>query len=207
MGQLIVCKTAHGIVVGSDSGAVRFEPEGEERLITQEHLFPVGSHAVVGSAGAVDATGLVKEFVTFAQEEKLTDIDGLIEAVVPFFTGRYDDYMRKMCDKLPLEPILNLYVVLAGYAARTPADPWRLIIMWNRVRPPKIDVDRQVTVFTLPRRLGMEVTLNRLIAAQTPLAEVTAAAQAGMEKQAITDEYIKPPYQFCTITAEGVKAV
>ena len=207
MGQLIACKAPEGIVVGSDSGVIRFEPDGEERLVTQEHLFPVGSHAVVGSAGAVDATGLVKEFMAFVQEEKLGDVDALIEAVVPFFTGRYDDYMRKMCEKLPLEPILNLYVVLAGYTPKTPADPWRLIIMWNRVRPPKIDVDRQVTVFTLPRRLGLEVKLNQLIAAQAPLAEVAAAAKAGMEKQATKDEYIKPPYQFFTITAAGVKAV
>ena len=205
MGQLIACKAKDGVLIASDSGAVHFEPDGEEKLLSGEHLFPINQFAVAAFAGAVEGAELCRDFVDFVKGEALEDFDALAGAAVPFFTGRYDEFMRKVCELLPLEPLLNLYFLLAGYNKQKPDDPGRLLVMWNRVQPPKIDVERQVKIFTLPRRMGLEMKLNQMVSRGAMVADLVTAARAGMEKLATKDEYIKPPYRFMSITAAGVK--
>jgi hypothetical protein len=204
MGQLIACAAADGVLVASDSRAVLFEPHGEERHITLDRLVPVTSHAVLASAGNWEAQEVCKDFAQFAKTEGLTEMDDLIQAAIPFFTGRYDEILRKMCEKLPPDPIINMYLLLAGYSKTTPEHPGHLFIIWDRPQPPKIEFNRVTDIFTLPRRMGLEFKLNELLKKKAPLAQVVDAAKAGMEKQAAQDEAIGPPFHYVTITAEGI---
>jgi hypothetical protein len=204
MGQLIACATAAGLMLGTDSRAEIFTPAGEEQFLKVDRLVPVASHAVLASAGAVEGVELCKRFADFARDEQLTDIDALIEAAPPFFVGVYDEFLRKMCEKLPVDPLLSLYLVLAGFSAKTPDRPTRLFIMWNRVQPPKIESNQVTPIFTLPRRMGLEFKLNQMVSKNAPLAEIAGAARAGMEKLAAKDEFIGGPYKFITITAQGI---
>jgi hypothetical protein len=207
MGQLIACATSEGVLLASDSRAEFFEPGGAEKFITLDRFIPVAAHAALASAGAVEAHDLCRDFAAFAQDEGLKDIDALMDAAMPFFTSRYDEVMRKMCEKLPVDPLHNMYLVLAGYAANQPEHPARLFIIWNRPKPPKIEFNQVTNIFTLPRRMGLEFKLSQMIAKKAPLAEIVAAAKAAMDKLAGQDEYIGPPFHFHTITAGGVKKV
>jgi hypothetical protein len=204
MGQLIACAAADGVLVASDSRAVFFEPHGEERFITVDRLVPVTTHAVIASAGNWEAADICRDFAEFAKAEGLTDMDELIEAAVPFFTGRYDEILRKMCEKLPPDPIVNMYLLLAGYSKNTSDHPSRLFIIWDRPKPPRIESNRVTEIFTLPRRMGLEFKLNELVKKKAPLAQVVDAAKAGMEKLAMQDNSISPPYHYVTITAQGI---
>jgi hypothetical protein len=207
MGQLIACATSEGILLASDSRTEFFEPDGEEKFITVDRLIPVAAHAVLASAGAEEGYELCRDFAAFAQDEGLKDIEALMDAAMPFFTGRYDEAMRKMCEKLPVDPLHNMYLVLAGYATDHPEHPARLFILWNRPKPPKIEFNQVTNIFTLPRRLGLEFKLSQMVAQKAPLAEIVAVAKAAMQKLAGQDEYIGPPFNFLTITAAGVKKV
>ena len=206
MAQLIACAGAEGILLASDSRTEFFEASGEQHFIAVERLIPVGTHAVVGSAGAVEGHDLARDFASFAKDEGLTDIDALWEAAMPFFTGRYDEVMRKLCEKLPVDPLHNMYLILAGYSTKTP-DPTRLYVIWNRPKPHKIEYNQVTNIFTLPRRMGLEFKLSQLLQHQAPLAEIVGVAKAAMEKLAGQDEYIGPPYRYFTITAQGVQKV
>ncbi len=207
MGQLIACATPEGVLVGSDSRTVYFEPHGEERFITLDRVVPVTSHAVLASAGNWESQDICKDFASFAQDEGLTDLGALIDAAIPFFTSRYDEILRKMCEKMPPDPVVNMYLLLAGYSANTPEHPGHLFIIWDRPKPPKIEFNRVTNVFTLPRRLGLEFHLQQLIQQQAPLAKFVDAAKAGMEKLAHQDPSIGPPYYYVTVTAKGVSQV
>ena len=200
MGQLIACAASDGVLVATDSRAVMFEPYGEERFITLDRVVPVSFQAVLASAGAIEAHDLCKDFASFAKEEGLTDMDALIEAAIPFFSGRYDEILRKMCEKCPPDPIINMYLVMAGYSANA----GHLFVIWDRPRPPKIEYNRVTDVFTLPRRMGLEFKLNQLIKEKAPLSKLADAARAGMEKLAGQDEYLGAPYQYVTITKAGI---
>jgi hypothetical protein len=207
MGQLIACATADGVLVGTDSRAEFFEPHGEERFITVDRLVPVTSHAVLASAGNWEAQDICKDFASFARSEGITDLDGLIDAVIPYFTGKYDEILRKLCETMPPDPLVNMYLLLAGYDTRSPDNPGRLFVIWDRPKPPKIEYNRVTNVFTLPRRLGLEYKLYQLAKQNAPLAQVAEAAKAGMEKLASQEDRIGPPYRYVTISAAGLTNV
>lgn len=207
MGQLIACATVDGILVASDSRAEFFSSTGEEKFITTDRLISIASHAVIASAGAVEAQDLARDFANFAKGENLTDIDALIEAAAPFFTGKVDEFFRKACEKLPLNPVSNMYLLLAGLSQKTPDNPHRLFVIWDRVKPPKIESNRVTHIFTLPRRMGLEFKLNGLVASLAPLSEVIALAKSSMEKLASQDEYVGPPFKYLTVTRQGVMEV
>jgi hypothetical protein len=200
MGQLIACAAPAGVLVAADSRAVFFEPFGEERFITLDRLIPLTSHVVLASAGALEAHDLCQDFAAFAKAEGLTDLNALIEAAIPFFTSRYDEVLRKMCEKVPPDPIINMYLVLAGYAAGA----GHLFVIWDRPQPPKIEYNKVTNVFTLPRRMGLEFKLSRLIREEVPLTRLVETAKAGMEKLAGQDEYIGAPFHYVTITQDGI---
>ena len=204
MGQLIACAAAGGVLIASDSKTVTFEVSGEEKHLTVDRLVPVTSHIVLASAGALEAHDLCRDFASFAKAEGLTDPDALIEAAIPYFTGRCDEILRKMCEKLPLDPVINMYLVVAGYSIRSPESPGRLFVIWDRPKPPKIEYNRVTSIFTLPRRMGLEFRLNQLLQQKAHLSRVVEVAKVGLEKLAGQDEYIGPPYRFLTITDRGV---
>ena len=207
MGQLTACATAEGVLVGTDSRAEFFEPLGEERFITVDRLVPVTAHAVLASAGNWEAQDICKEFASFAKSEGITDLGGLMDAVIPYFTGKYDELLRKLCETVPPDPVVNMYLLLAGYDLKTRDHPARLFIIWDRPKPPKIEYNQVTNVFTLPRRLGLEFKLNQLVQQKAPLSKVVEVAKAGMEKLASQDGSIGPPYQFMTVTAAGLTEV
>ena len=163
-------------------------------------VVPVTSHVVLGSAGAIEAHDLCQDFAAFAKTEGLTDMKSLIEAAIPFFTSRYDEILRKMCEKVPPDPIINMYLVMAGYSANA----GHLFVIWDRPQPPKIEYNKVTDVFTLPRRMGLEFKLNQLIKEKAPLSKLVEAAKAGMEKLAAQDEYLGAPFQYVTITKAGI---
>jgi 20S proteasome alpha/beta subunit len=200
MGQLIACAAPEGVLLAADSRAVMFEPYGEERFITLDRVMPVSSHVVLASAGAVEAHDLCQDFAAFAKGEGLTDMQALVEAAIPFFTSRYDEILRKMCEKVPPDPIINMYLVMAGYSANA----GHLFVIWDRPQPPKIEYNKVTDVFTLPRRMGLEFKLNQLIKEKAPLSKLVEVAKAGMEKLAGQDEYLGAPFQYVTITKSGI---
>jgi hypothetical protein len=204
MSQLIACATVDGIVIASDSKAEFFDASGEQTFLTVDRLFTVGSHAVLAAAGGLEAASLARDFAAFVKDEKLTGIDAIIQAATPYFTGKVDDFFRKACEKLPLDPVINLYLVLAGVSPQTPDNPNRLFVIWDRVKPPKIESSTVTHIFTLPRRLGVEYKLNAMVARLAPLAEVTAYVKSAMEKLASQDAFIGPPHRYLTVTKDGV---
>ena len=207
MAQLIACATVGGILVASDSKSVFFEPDGKVRAITQERLLPVASHALLASAGSWEAQDVCREFAAFAKAEGLTAIDDLIKAAIPFFTGKLDEILRKICTISPPDPIINLYLLLAGYSPKTPDNPYKIFVIWDRPKPPKIEYNQVTHIFTLPRRMGLEFTLNSLVAQGAPLVKVAETVKYAMEKLAAQDDSIGPPFHYYAVTDQGVHQV
>jgi hypothetical protein len=207
MGQLIACASEAGIVVATDSRAELFEPGKEGRFITVDRVVPVTSHAVLVSAGAWQARDVCQDFAVFAKDENLTDFEALIDAAIPFFTSRFDDILRKMCETLPPDPIINMYLLLAGYSSGSPKNPGHLFVIWDRPKPPRVEYNRVTNIFTLPRRLGLEFSLKQLVENKAPLSQVVGVVKSQMERLAGLDEIIGPPYHYLTITEKGIATV
>lgn len=205
MSQLIACATPEGVVLASDSRAETFATSGEEQFVQVERFIPLTSHAVLASGGALEAQDLARQFADFVKDEQLKDFDAIVQAAVPFFSGKVDEFLRKACEKLPLNPVINMYMLLAGYNPQKTDSPGRLFIIWDRIQPPKIESTEGTHIFTLPRRMGLEYRLNQLVAGLAPLADVVEEAKAAMEKLASQDQYVGPPFRYLTISQEGIK--
>ena len=204
MSQLIACAAPEGVLLASDSRSVFFEPSGEERFISLDRIVVYSSHIALASAGAMEAHDLCQEFAAFAKGEKITEVNALIDAAIPYFTGKVDEALRKMCEKLPLDPIINMYLVVAGYSSQAGA---QLFVIWDRPKPPKIEYNRVTPIFTLHRRMGLEAKLGQLINQKAPLTQLAGIAHAALEKLAAQDDYVAPPFKLVAITPRGVAAV
>jgi 20S proteasome alpha/beta subunit len=204
MSQLIACAAQEGVLLAGDSRGVFFESSGEERFISLDRIIPYSSHVVVASAGAIEAHDLCKDFAGFAKGEKITEVNDLIEAAIPYFSGKVDEALRKMCEKLPLDPIINMYLVVAGYSPQAGA---QLFVIWDRPKPPKIEYNRVTPIFTLPRRMGLEAKLGQLVNQKAPLSQLAGTTKAALEKLAARDDYVAPPFKLVTVTAQGVTAI
>lgn len=205
MSQMIACATPEGVMLASDSRTETFDTAGEEQFVAVDRFIPLTSHAVLASAGALEAQDLAQQFADFVKDENLDDIEAIIQAAVPFFTGKVDEFLRKACEKLPLNPVINMYMLLGGYNPQKSDRAGRLFIIWDRVQPPKIESTEGTHIFTLPRRMGLEYKLNQLVAARAPMDDIVAQAKSGMEKLAGQDQYVGPPFRFFTITQAGIK--
>jgi hypothetical protein len=204
MSQLIACATPEGVMIASDSRAETFTTSGEEQFVQVDRFIPLTSHAVLASAGALEAQDLAREFADFVKDEGLKDIDAIIQAAVPFFTGKVDEFLRKACEKLPLNPVINMYMLLAGCSPEKSDQPGRLFIIWDRVQPPKIEFTEGTHIFTLPRRMGLEYKLNQLVASLASLADMVDLAKSAMEKLASQDQYVGPPFRYFAISQAGI---
>ncbi|MCL4502630.1 MAG: hypothetical protein M1438_12390, partial [Deltaproteobacteria bacterium] len=130
-------------------------------------------------------------------------MDALVEAAIPFFSSRYDEILRKMCEKAPPDPIINMYLVLAGYSGNA----GHLFVIWDRPKPPKIEYNRVTEVFTLPRRMGLEFKLNQQIKEKAPLAKLVETAKSWMEKLAGQNDSIAAPFNYVTVSKPGISKV
>ena len=205
MSQVIACATPEGVMLASDSRTETFDTAGEEQFVQVDRFIPLTANAVLASAGALEAQDLARQFADFVKDENLDDIEAIIQAAIPFFSGKINEFLRKACEKLPLNPVINMYMLLAGYNPQQKDRPGRLFIIWDRVQPPKIESNEGTHIFTLPRRMGLEYKLNQLMAARAPLTDLVEVAKSHLEKLAGQDQYVGPPFRYLTISQEGIK--
>jgi hypothetical protein len=204
MSQLVVWKNGNGAVLGTDSKAIHFGPSGDHKEIDIERLVQLSEHAVILAGGAAEAVNMCQALQKFVKEEKLVDADEIYRAALPFLSSEYERFMRKACEVLPLDPIHYVYFILGGYASREGEDPFRLYFVWARKKLPQLDGEEISTAYTVPRRIGLELTLNQLSKSNAPMEEALKVVQEGMGKLEQLDE-LRRPFRFATVDGGGVK--
>jgi len=203
MAQLVVFKNSNGTVLGTDSKAVHFGPSGDPTEIDIERLVQLSERAVILAGGAAEAVNMCQSLKKFVEEEKLVDVDEIYRAALPFLSTEYERFMRKTCEVIPLDPIHYVYFILGGYASTEGEDPYRLYFVWARKKLPQLDGEEISTAYTVPRRIGLELTLNELSKSNAAIGEVLKVVQEGMGKLEQLDE-VGRPFHFATVDGGGV---
>jgi hypothetical protein len=203
MSQLVVWKNGNGAVLGTDSKAIHFGPSGDQEEVVLERLVELSDHAVILAGGAAEAVNMCQSLQKFVKEERLVDADEIYRAALPFLSSEYERFMRKTCEVLPLDPIHYVYFILGGYASRDGEDPFRLYFLWARKKLPQLDGEEITTAYTVPRRIGLELTLNELSKSNAAIGEALKVVQEGMGKLEQLDE-VGPPFHFATVNGGGV---
>lgn len=205
MSQLIVCQNAHGIILAADSKAVALDLSGEIAHLTVDRMLQLSTHTAILTGGAAEGIDMISELKNFLQEERIDDVQEVYQAVLPFLATRFETFMRKLCEIVPVDPMHHLYFILAGYTARDPERPFRLYLLWTRKKLPQLDGDEISLAYSAPRLMGLEYKLNKLCQTDTPLEDILPEVKKGMEKRAAADDEIGSPFRFAFITKEGFR--
>ncbi len=205
MSQLIACQTHSGIVLAADGQATDFEPSGEMIQLKVERLVQLSPHTAIAAGGAADGVHMCHALRRFIAAEKLDDVEEVYRAALPFLGSEFDQFMRKRCETLPVDPVHHVFFVLGGYTGRDATQPFRLYLIWTKKKLPLLDGDEITRAFTVPRVMRMEHKLNRLSQENAGLDQVLSQIKRDMEEIARSQEEVGPPFSYGLITQEGVR--
>lgn len=204
MSQLIVCQNNNGIVLAADSAAVDFKITGEMVEMKVDRLIKLGPNAAILAGGAPDGVHMCESLRNFISEERLTDIQDIYAAALPFLASEYERFMRKTCEVLPVDPMHHIYFVLAGLTEKDSARPFRIYMLWAKKKLPQLDGDEIACAYSAPRRMSLEYRLNQMCKENAALNSLLEFMKETLEKLG-SEEEVGPPYHYAFISREGFK--
>jgi 20S proteasome alpha/beta subunit len=206
MSQVIVAQNANGIVLAGENRAIQLDEKGNEISLQINRLLPLTSHCALLTAGAAEGRDMGNALKSFLLGEKLNDVQDIYGAALAYLSTEYEQFMRKKCEWLPVDPIHQVSFVLAGRTERDPVMPFRLYFLWTKKKLPRLDGDEISHAFSLPRRMGLEFRLNKMCKENASLKEILKSVREGMEQLKSKGE-VSGPFSFATITQEGFQSL
>jgi len=206
MSQIIVAQNIHGIVLAVENRIVQLDEKGEEAILEVNRLIPIATHCALLASGAAEGTDMGRLLKDFIREEKITDVQDIYGASLPFLSTEYERFMRKKCELLPIDPIHQVSFILAGRTERDREMPFRLYFFWTKKKLPRLDGEEISYAFSLPRRMGLEFQLNKMGKENAPLGEILKKVAEGMEHLKARGE-VSSFLTYATITQEGFQSV
>ena len=206
MAQILAVRSFHGIILAAEDHAVQLNERGEEVTLKVKRLLPLSSQSMLLAAGAPEGIDMANSLKNFLQGEGLRDIQDLYGATLAYLSSEYEQFMRKKCEFLPIDPILYVSFILAGRTSRDEERPFRLYYLWTKKKLPQLDGEEIANAFSLPRRMALEYQLNQLSKGAASLEDILTAAKAGIEKLRAQGE-AKGPFSWAKITHDGSQAL
>lgn len=203
MSQLIAVKNTNGIVVAADSKALDGDNFGNITEYSIKRLIKLSDHTAILAGGAVAGENMCRALEKFIAEERLLDVEAVYTAALPFLASEYQQFMRKSCEVLPVDPIHHIHFILAGYSGKNRRNPFQLYLLWTKKKRPQLDGDEITAAFSVPRLMRLEHSLNQMAQSNTSIEKVYAEVRLGMEKQAEIQEDVAGPMAYAVITRAG----
>jgi hypothetical protein len=203
--QALAAFNDHGLVLATDSRATRFTDGGQAEFFSVDKLFPLRKWAAILSGGAgvsVPLTLALRHAI--GQRRGLDDLEEIAEFALEFLAQGYFQYLRQHGPEP--EGFRRLYFIMAGYSNHYPPPGYKLYLLGSEENEP-LKVIPATNLVVMPRNLGMEMRLFKVLAANTTLPELLALSQDFLEKQAAAKEEVGPPYAYATITPTGYQPV
>ena len=205
MSQIIACKTENGIILSADSKAAEIDAQGHLAEYSIKRLFQLTPHTAIITGGAMQGAKMCESLQDFIGQEQVEDIEDVYKAALPFLASEYERYMQKACEFLPLDPIHQVYFILAGYSANSQMTPFRLHLIWTKKKLPQIEGDEISTAYSAPRLITLEYQLNQRCRENVPLSELVASIRKHLEKQSVVNDDVAGPFSLASITQDGFR--
>src|SRR4030042_117025 len=159
----------------------QLDEKGNEGALQINRLLPLTSHCALLIAGAAEGRDMGSALKSFLLGEKLNDVQDIYGAALAYLSTEYEQFMRKKCEWLPVDPIHQVSFVLAGRTERDPGMPFRLYFLWTKKKLPRLDGDEISYAFSLPRRMGLEFQLNKMCKENASLKEILKKGVEGVD--------------------------
>lgn len=209
MTQILIHRSAQGIVLATDSRAVTFSDacdDDSEHFIVNKVFHPL-PNVVLLTGGAGYGQWLCENFARYIVEHGLNDAAHAAQAALPLLGALMDTLKKQWCPpSIDLPHLDRFYVVVAG-------------IHCSGDHPPSVDVQlfasegvsnplRAVQVgqvITIPRQLTLEYRLTREANEELGIDAVEALFEKFLVNAAQVDEDIGPPFHFVRVQPTGIQ--
>ncbi len=206
MSQIVVVQSSHGIILASENRAIQLNERAEEVSLEVKRLLPLSSQSALLTAGAPEGIEMANSLKNFVQGEGLKDVQDLYGATLVYLSSEYEEFMRKKCEILPIDPIHYVSFILAGKTSKDEERPFRLYYLWTKKKLPQLDGEEISNAFSLPRRMALEYQLNQLSKRDASLDDILGVVKGGVVKLRAQGE-AKSPFSWAKITQDGFQAL
>jgi hypothetical protein len=197
----------NGIVLAADSKALDFVSPEKVTEVEVTRLLQLDEQTAILTGGAVEGYQMCKKLKSFLEDEKLSDIEEIYGAALPFLASEYEMFMRKECEVVPIDPLHHVHFILAGCSRKDAENPFHLYLLWTKKKLPQLDGDEIGLAYTVPRSMGLEYRLNQLCKDNAPLEKMLSVIKERMEQFGQKEEEVGPPYNYAIVTKKGFKKV
>jgi hypothetical protein len=196
----------NGLFLATDSRATRFDAGGRADFFSVQKLFPLGPNCAILSGGAGVSVPLTLALRREIEQRRgLEDLEEAVEFAIPFLSRGYESHLQQNGPEP--EGFRRLYFVLGGYGPEKPAPGFELFLLGSEENELPLRLIPTGNLVVMPRNLGMEMRLQKALAAGLPLDQLLALSQEFLEKQAQLKEEVGPPYHYGVITAAGYQTI
>ncbi len=206
MTQALAGYNEHGLFLATDSRATRFDAAGRAEFFNVRKLFPMGRYCAMLSGGAGVSVPLALALRREIERRRgLEDLEDAVEFAIPFLSRGYEAHLQKSGPEP--EGFRRLYFILAGYDPEKPSPGLQLFLLGSEENELPLRLLPVANLVVMPRNLGMEMRLQKALAAGLPLDKLLKMGKEFLEKQAQLKEEVGPPYYYATITPEGYRNI
>jgi hypothetical protein len=204
--QALAGYNEHGLFLATDSRATRFDAGGRADFFSVQKLFPLGPNCAILSGGAGVSVPLSLALRREIERRRgLEDLEDAVEFAIPFLSRGYEAHLQKSGPEP--EGFRRLYFILAGYAPEKPPPGFQLFLLGSEENELPLRLIPTGNLVVMPRNLGMEMRLQKALAAGLPLGQLLEMSQEFLEKQAQLKEEVGPPFHYGVITAAGYQTI
>lgn len=205
MTQVLAYQCEKGIVLSSDSRAVVYSAESDNcHFITVTKLFHLGPHTVAVSAGAGYGIWLCERLQGHLLEMDCDDYVGIVAEALLFLHAQLIKLREDRSIGNIRAELDRFYILIAGHLPGEEKDPFQFVLLGAEGPSDPLHVIPTGHVVAVPRHLGSEYRLARLIRPVSALDEVESIVEDLLVKMAQKDDGIGPPFHFIRISPGGI---
>jgi hypothetical protein len=204
MTQIILYQAHQGVVLATDSRAVRFDDRGTPSYFEVQKLLQVTPSTLLATAGAGYGLLLCLQFQRRVQQMRLSHVDDVMEVAVLFFQNHVAQAQSGLRSSLPDAEMERLYIVLAGYGSVQPHNPLRFLVLAAEHATDPLHILTTTHFVCIPRRINIEYRLNQLPVDEVTCEEVESLCTKYLLQLASNTEEVAPPFHFARITPGNV---
>ena len=204
MSQLILYQGACGIVLATDSRAVRFTESGKRTYFNISKLYPLGATVLMATLGAGHGHTLCRALQQRIRQMRITCGKDILDLAFPFLRDalqvrRYDAGNREADPELQ-----KLYFVIAGTITDNPGAPLGFVAYASEYAADPLHPLSTGHFVCIPRQLSLETRLHQLPAKEVACEQVEAMCTNFLTRLADLSEDIGEPFVVSRISPEGI---
>ncbi len=204
MTQALAGYNEHGLFLATDSRATRFDALGHAEVFNVKKLFPLGPHGAILSGGAGVSVPLSEELRrVLARHRGPLAPEEIAQFALTFLSQGYARHLEQHGPEP--EGFRRLYFILGGYDPEKPPPGYQLFLLGSEENELPLRLIPVANQVVMPRNLGMEMRLQKALAAGLSLDKLLEISKDFLEKQEQLKDEVGPPYYYATITPDGFR--